>query len=171
MEDTQEQNMIPSDISYNNINYNEIDPLNNPDLDFDIGSSNINQELMKSKDNTIKQLKRKIRVYEKNAQDQNLKLSDYDHLLVEFNSLNKNYTELENELEILRNENNQLKEIINTKNQTIIDFQGLFQASKSKFDLFDQTNNSLKEKILELETKLKMYPNTLKNNEELNQKV
>ena len=160
-----------SDISNNNINYNELDPLNNPDLDFDLGSQNINQELLKSKDNTIKKLKRKIHAYEKNAQEQNIKLSDYDHLLVEFNSLNKNYTDLEHELEILKNENNQLKEIINTKNQTIIDFQGLFEASKSKFDLFNQTNNTLKEKIVELESKLKMYPNTLKNNEELNQKV
>jgi hypothetical protein len=65
----------------------------------------------------------------------------------------------------------QLKEIINSKNQTILDFQGLFEASKSKFDLFNQTNISLKEKIAELESKLKMYPNTLKNNEDLNQKM
>lgn len=47
---------------------------------------------------------------------------------------------------MLKAENTQLKEIINNKNQTIIDFQGLFEASKSKFDLFNQTNNSLKTK-------------------------
>ena len=160
-----------SDISNNNINYNEIDPLNDPELDFDLGNKNLNQELLKSKDNIIKKLKRKITAYEKNAQAQNQKLSDYDHLLVEFNSLTKNYSELEHDLEILKNENNQLKEIINAKNQTIIDFQGLFEASKSKFDLFNQTNNALKLKISELEAQLKMYPSTLKNNEELNQKI
>jgi hypothetical protein len=160
-----------SDISNNNINYNEIDPLNDPELDFDLGNKNLSQELLKSKDNIIKKLKRKITAYEKNAQAQNQKLSDYDHLLVEFNSLTKNYSELEHDLEILKNENNQLKEIINAKNQTIIDFQGLFEASKSKFDLFNQTNNALKLKISELEAQLKMYPSTLKNNEELNQKI
>ena len=167
----QDQNIFSSDISNNNLNYNDLDAINNPELGFDFGNDNINQDLIKSKDNTIRQLKRKIQAYEKNAQDQNLKLSDYDHLLVEYNSLNKNYSQLEQDLEMLRNENIQLKEIITSKNQTILDFKGLFEASKSKFDLFNQTNISLKEKISELEAKLKMYPNALKNNEDLNQKM
>ena len=89
-----EQNIFSSDIS-NNLNYNDFDQFDNPDLNFDLGNQNINQEIIKSKDNTIKQLKRKLQAYEKNAQDQNQKLSDYDHLLVEFNSLNKNYSQLE----------------------------------------------------------------------------
>ena len=171
MEEPQEQNIFSSEISNNNFNYNELDQLNNQELDFDLGNQNINQEILKSKDNTIKQLKRKIQAYDKNAQEQNLKLSDYDHLLVEYQSLNKNYTQLEQDLELLKTENMQLKEIINSKNQTILDFQGLFEASKSKFDLFNQTNITLKERIAELESKLKMYPNALKNNEDLNQKM
>ena len=171
MEEPQEQSIFSSEISNNNFNYNELDQLNNQELDFDLGNQNINQEILKSKDNTIKQLKRKIQAYDKNAQEQNLKLSDYDHLLVEYQSLNKNYTQLEQDLELLKTENMQLKEIINSKNQTILDFQGLFEASKSKFDLFNQTNITLKERIAELESKLKMYPNALKNNEDLNQKM
>ena len=171
MEEPQEQNIFSSEISNNNFNYNELDQLNNQELDFDLGNQNINQEILKSKDNTIKQLKRKIQAYDKNAKEQNLKLSDYDHLLVEYQSLNKNYTQLEQDLELLKTENMQLKEIINSKNQTILDFQGLFEASKSKFDLFNQTNITLKERIAELESKLKMYPNALKNNEDLNQKM
>ena len=171
MEEPQEQNIFSSEISNNNFNYNELDQLNNQELDFDLGNQNINREILKSKDNTIKQLKRKIQAYDKNAQEQNLKLSDYDHLLVEYQSLNKNYTQLEQDLELLKTENMQLKEIINSKNQTILDFQGLFEASKSKFDLFNQTNITLKERIAELESKLKMYPNALKNNEDLNQKM
>ena len=161
------QDNIFSDTSNNNIDYDDLFQINNNE----IRNQNINEELLKAKDNTIKRLKRKIQAYEKNAEDQNLKLSDYDHLLVEYNSLNKNYSQIEQELDILRKENNQLKEIINTKNQTIIDFQRLFEASKSKFDLFDKTNNSLKMKIAELESKLKMYPDLIKNNEDLNKKI
>jgi len=162
-----QDNIFSSDVSNNNIDYDDLFQINNPEK----GNQNINEELIKSKDNTIKQLKRKILAYEKNAEDQNLKLSDYDHLLVEYNSLSVNYSQLEQELENLRAENIQLKEIINTKNQTIIDFQGLFEASKSKFDLFNQTNNSLKMKIAELESKLKLYPNMVKNNDDLNKKT
>ena len=167
MEELPQDNIFSSDVSNNNIDYDDLFQINNPET----GNQNINEELIKSKDNTIKQLKRKIQAYEKNAEDQNLKLSDYDHLLVEYNSLSVNYSQLEQELENLRAENAQLKEIINTKNQTIIDFQGLFEASKSKFDLFNQTNNSLKMKIAELESKLKLYPNMVKNNDDLNKKI
>jgi len=167
MEELPQDNIFSSDVSNNNIDYDDLFQINNPEK----GNQNINEELIKSKDNTIKQLKRKILAYEKNAEDQNLKLSDYDHLLVEYNSLSVNYSQLEQELENLRAENIQLKEIINTKNQTIIDFQGLFEASKSKFDLFNQTNNSLKMKIAELESKLKLYPNMVKNNDDLNKKI
>ena len=170
----QEQNIFPGELQNNNVNnmnYSMFEQINHPGLDMDVGMSNLNQNLLKTKDNTIKQLKRKIQAYEKNTEVQNQKLSDYDHLLVDYNSLNKNYTQLENDLEIIRNENIQLKDIINTKNQTIIDFQGLFEASKSKFDLFNQTNSALKARIEELESKLRMYPNILKNKEDLNQKM
>ena len=170
----QEQNIFPGELQNNNVNnmnYSMFEQINHPGLDMDVGMSNLNQNLLKTKYNKIKQLKRKIQAYEKNTEVQNQKLSDYDHLLVDYNSLNKNYTQLENDLEIIRNENIQLKDIINTKNQTIIDFQGLFEASKSKFDLFNQTNSALKARIEELESKLRMYPNILKNKEDLNQKM
>ena len=172
MEDfPQDKNIFPLEISNNSLDFKELEQLNGNEMEYYIGSPNISQELMKSKDNTIKQLKRKIQAYEKNNQAQNLKLSDYDHLLVEYNSLKKNNSLLKQDIEMLKAENTQLKEIINNKNQTIIDFQGLFEASKSKFDLFNQTNNSLKQRIAELESKLKIYPNSIKNNEDLNQKI
>ena len=57
MEEPQEQNIFSSDISNNNnYNYNELDQMDNQELDYDLGSQNINQEILKSKDNTIKQL-------------------------------------------------------------------------------------------------------------------
>ena len=46
---------------------------------------------------------------------------------------------MQQDLDLMKAENKQLKDIINSKNQTINDFQGLFQASKSKFELFNQT--------------------------------
>ena len=49
-----------------------------------------NQEII------INQLKNTIEVYERNAQEQNRKISNHDSLLIEYNSLLKNYTELEN---------------------------------------------------------------------------
>ena len=169
------QNIFPSDFPNDNMNYNNyennLELINNQELDNDAGELNINQDIIKSKDKLINQLKRKIKVYEKNTEDQNLKLSKYDHILVEYESLNKNYSKLMEDNELLRTENTQLKDILNSKNQTILDFQGLFEASKSKFELFSQTNNSLKTKIAELESKLKMYPDMVKNNENLNQKM
>ena len=131
-----------------NINYE----MDEQDMDSNAMSQNI---LLQSKDNLIKQLQRKIEAFEKNAEEQNQKLSDYDHLLVEFNSINQNYTQMQQDLDLIKAENAQLKDIINSKNQTINDFQGLFQASKSKFELFNQTNASLKSRIMELESQLK----------------
>ena len=170
-----EQNIFPSDFSNDKMNYKNynknLELINNQELDNDVGDMNINQDIINSKDKLINQLKRKIKVYEKNTEDQNLKLSKYDHILVEYESLNKNYSKLKEDIELLRAENAQLKDILNSKNQTILDFQGLFEASKSKFELFSQTNNSLKTKISELESKLKMYPDMVKNNDNLNQKM
>ena len=166
---SQGQNILSTDVKNNIMNYSMFDQEIHGGLDMDIGSPN--QNLLKSKNNIIKQLKRKIEAYEKNAQAQNQKLSDYDHLFVEYNSLSKNFAQIQSDLDMIRNENMQLKDIINTKNQTIIDFQGLFEASKSKFDLFNQTNTALKARIEELEAKLKMYPDIMKNKEDLNQKM
>ena len=62
---------------------------------------------------------------------------------------------MQQDLDLMKAENKQLKDIINSKSQTINDFQGLFQASKSKFELFNQTNANLKTRIMELESQLK----------------
>ena len=167
----QEQNNIPSDTSNNDINCNSLNQINESEQMFDIEEPNINQGLIKSLENKVKELKRKIQAYEKNAEEQNMKLSDYDHLIVELDSLTNKNSQLEQDLETLKNENNQLKDIINAKNKTIIEFKELVETSKSKFDLFNQTNNSLKMKIADLESKLKSYPNVLKNNNNLEQKI
>ena len=105
------------------MNYSLFEQMMHPGFDFNSNSGqNISQDLLKSKDNTIKQLKRKIQAFEKNTEIQNQKLSDYDHLLVEFKSLNKINLQLKSDLEIISKENFQLKDIINTKNQANINW-------------------------------------------------
>jgi chromosome segregation ATPase len=134
-------------------------------------SGNNLHDIIRSQENIINQLKSTIQVYEKNTEDQNRKLSNHDSLVIEYNSLLKNYSELENELNQSKSENIQLKKIINNKNQTIADYQNLFEASKSKFEMFEKTNNSLKLKIQELESKLSSLPNIMENNSDLNLKI
>ena len=129
------------------------------------------QDIIRNQENIINQLKSTIQVYEKNTEDQNRKLASHDSLLIEYNSLLKNYSELENELSLAKNECIQLKKIINNKNQTIADYQHLFEASKAKFEIFEKTNNSLKLKIQELESKLSSLPNIMENNSDLNLKL
>ena len=72
MEELPQDNIFSPDVSNNNFNYDDLFKINNPEN----GNQNINEELIKSKDKPIKQLKRKIQAYEKNTEDQNLKLSD-----------------------------------------------------------------------------------------------
>ena len=129
------------------------------------------QDIIRSQENIINQLKQTIQVYEKNTEEQNRKLANHDSLVVEYNSLLKNYAELENELSLIKNENIQLKKIINNKNQTIVEYQNLFETSKSKFEMFEQTNNALKLKIKELESKLGGLPNIMDNNNDLKLKI
>ena len=128
-------------------------------------------DIIKKQENTINQLKLRIQAYEKNHTEQNKKLSNYDSLFIDYNSLSKNYAELEKELSLSRNEINQLKNMINSKNQTISEYQNLFEASKTKFEFFEKTNNSLKLKIKELEAKLSNIPNLVQNNNDLNLKL
>ena len=54
--------------------------------------------IIKTQENTINQLKLRIQAYEKNHTEQNQKLSKYDSLFIDYNSLSKNYSELEKEL-------------------------------------------------------------------------
>lgn len=88
-------------------------------------------------------------------------------MVLELNSLNKNYTEIENENQKLKLENTQLRDIIEAKNHTILDFQSMFEASKSKLASFEQTNTSLKARIAELEGRVKNLPESEKKNEDL----
>ena len=124
--------------------------MNNCRPNYNYSSGNNANDIIKNQENIINQLKRTIQVYEQNAEQQNRKLSNHDSLLIEYNSLMKNYSELEKELSLAKNENMQLKSIINSKNQTIAEYQGLFMESKTKFETYEQTNNSLKLKIKEL---------------------
>ena len=85
--------------------------------------------------------------------------------------MTQNYSLIEHELKLIKSENKKLKLTIKEKNNRIKDFQNIFQTSKTKFDLFNQTNNSLQLKIIDLESKLKNYPNLNKKIEELNNKI
>lgn len=172
MDESPQDIILSSNISDNSYNINNLDLMDNGefDYDYDLENPNISQELM-TKNKKIKHLKRKIQAYEKNAENQNLKLSKYDHILIEYTTLKKKYIKLQQDFELIRNENIQLKEMINSKNQNMIDFYGLLDASKSKFDMFNQTNLSQKEKISELESKLKMYQKMKNNNSDMEQRM
>ena len=130
-----------------------------------------NEEKIKFQEDQIKQLKRALKAYQKNTQEQNQKLSSQDNLLIEYNSLNKNYTEIESLLAQYKAENARLKEIIEGKNLTITEFQKVIKISESKFQLYDEANLALKLKNEELETKLKVLPELIANNGDLNQKM
>ena len=95
-------------------------------------------DIIKTQEDIINQLKGTIKVFEKNVEEKDKKLSDYDSLFIEYNSLLKNCSELEKELNISRNENMQLKNIINSKNLIINDFQNLVESAKTKFDLLEK---------------------------------
>ena len=77
----------------------------------------------------------------------------------------------ENEIEKLKKENIQLKELLNTKLKIISEYQKIIEISKEKFLLFNESNLSLKNKIELNDKKIKMYPNLIKSNEELNIKL
>ena len=136
----------------------------------DIPDNNV-ENIIQNQENIINQLKRTIQVYEKNTEEQNRKLSNHDSLLIEYNSLLKNYSDLENELNFSKNENAQLKSIINKKNETVAEYQRLFQESKEKFEMFEKANNCLKLKNKELESKLASFPNIMQDNDDLNLKL
>ena len=169
MDDSPQDIILSSNMS-ESCNMNDLELMDNGDFDYDLENQNISQELM-TKDKKIRHLKRKIQAYEKNAENQNLKLSDYDHILIEYTSLKKKYIKLQQDFDLIRNENIQLKEMINSKNQNMMDFYGLLDASKSKFDLFNQKNISQQEKISELESKLKMYQKMKNNSTDMEQRI
>ena len=62
-------------------------------------TSNSNK-LDKIQNEKIKTLQRKSKAYQIMTVDQNKKITKHDNLIIEYHSLNKNYTELENELNL-----------------------------------------------------------------------
>ena len=129
------------------------------------------EEKMKLQEEKVKQLQRKLKAYQKNNLEQNKKLSSQDNLVIEYNSLSKNYTELEALLKQYKLENAKLNKIIEGKNSTIEDYQEVIRLSKTKFEQYDEASTALKLKNEENETKLKVLPELLANNAELNQKI
>ena len=119
--------------------------------------SNINnlKEIVELQNLTIKKLKSQIDVYKMQIKEQSDKISSCDHLIIDYNSLINNYSKIEKEISFLKNENNNLKILLNTKNKSITEYESLFLEVKSKFILFDKLNSILQNKIKYLELKLK----------------
>jgi hypothetical protein len=119
--------------------------------------SNINnlKEIVELQNLTIKKLKSQIDVYKMQIKEQSDKISSCDHLIIDYNSLINNYSKIEKEISFLKNENNNLKILLNTKNKSITEYESLFLEVKSKFILFDKLNLILQNKIKYLELKLK----------------
>ena len=138
----------------------------------DIGKPNKSiEESLKEKDDKIKSLQRKLKSYQKKNLLQNQKISSKDNLYIEYNSLNKNYAELENELNSLKAENAKLQESLINKNNIICEYEKAIEATSNKFQLYNETEKNLLLKNKENESKLKMLPDLMQNNTELSEKL
>lgn len=149
-------NSIPAN---NSISY---DRLNNS---VTLGMLPLNNRVdaLKMKDSEINNLKKTINIYKKNTLKQNEKISSQDHLYIEYNSMKKNYIELEKILNQYKIENANLKNIIKEQYTINEEFQKIFKDSKEKFNLFEQKNNTLKSEKIELEGKLRTMEIKQKN--------
>ena len=130
-----------------------------------------NEEMLKIKDEKIKMLNRKLKSYQKVNEDQSQQINAQDNLVIDYNSLNKNYLELEGELNCLRAENLRLKDSVAKKNIIISEYVKGFEDSSNKFQIFNDKNSNLKLKNDEYESKLKMLPSLLQKSNELNSKL
>ena len=130
-----------------------------------------NEEMLKVKDEQIKMLNRKLKTYQKLNEDQSQQINAQDNLVIDYNSLNKNYLELEGELNCLRAENLRLKDSVAKKNIIISEYVKGFEDSSNKFQIFNDKNSNLKLKNDEYESKLKMLPSLLQKSNELNSKL
>jgi DNA repair exonuclease SbcCD ATPase subunit len=90
-----------------------------------------NDDLIKLRDEKIKELQRKIKGYEQMSHQQNIKSTIHDNLYVEYNSLNKNYAELEAELNSLKAENAKLQESLINKNNIICEYEKAIEATSN----------------------------------------
>ena len=130
-----------------------------------------NDEMLKIKDEKIKMLNQKLKTFQKVNDDQSQQINAHDNLIIDYNSLNKNYMELESELNALRAENMKLKESVANKNFIISQYVKGFEESSNKFQIFNNKNSSLKLKNDEYESKLKILPSLLQKSNELNAKL
>ena len=111
-------------------------------------------DLIKMKDNEIKDLKTTLKVYKRNTIEQNEKLSSQDHLYIDYNSLKKNYEELEKMLNQYKAENFNLKTLVQKQNTINEDFHKIFFESKEKFNMYEENNLFLKNKIIKVEKQM-----------------
>ena len=84
----------------------------------------------------------KLKGYQIMTFDQNKKITKYDNLIIEYHSLNKNYTELENELNLLKMQNSKLMDAFNCKNYLIEEYQKMIEIGTQKFHLLDEDNSN-----------------------------
>ena len=161
--------LISSPITKNNsyVNFSGLNSTSN----YSIKGNVKNKEMLKIKEEKIKMLNEKLKTYKLLNSNQSNQLSEHDNLIIDFNSLQKNYFELENEYNKIKHDNEQLKEALSLKDLRINEFIKLFEYSSNKFKLYNDKNNNLKIANEEYESKLKTLPDLLKKNEELNEKL
>ena len=114
-----------------------------------------NEDMIKLQDVKINNLENKIKNYE-NKNEENINQKDI---------LN------ENEIEKLKDQNLKLIELIESRNKIILEYKKIIEASAEKFKLYNDSNLFLKNKVETDEFKLKLLPNLLQSNEELNNKL
>ncbi len=114
-----------------------------------------NEDMIKLQDVKINNLENKIKNYE-NKNEENINQKDI---------LN------ENEIEKLKDQNVKLIELIESRNKIILEYKKIIEASAEKFKLYNDSNIFLKNKVETDEFKLKLLPNLLQSNEELNNKL
>jgi chromosome segregation ATPase len=162
----------PNNIYNSNPMLNYSNNIQNNAYSMDIGKPNKSiEESLKEKDDKIKSLQRKVKSYQKKNQLQNQRISSKDNLYIEYNSLNKNYAELESELNSLKAENAKLQESLINKNNIICEYEKAIKATSNKFQLYNETEKNLLLKNKENESKLKMLPDLMQNNTELSEKL
>ena len=162
-------NNIQSDYS-KQINYSFQTSNTNPNQFQNQNNENIIDE-QKVLTEKIKNLQRKLKAYQIMTVDQNKKLTEFDNLIIEYNSLNKNDTELENELNILKMQNSQLMDALNCKNCLLDDYQKMIEISTEKFKMLNEHHSNLQNQNKENEGKLRSAPNIKKDKDQLNDQL
>ena len=129
----------PNPITNTSINYSNIGHQYGYSMDINPR----NEEMLKLKDEKIRMLNQKLKTFQKVNQDQSQQINAQDNLIIDYNSLNKNYLELEAELNCLRTENKKLKEQVANKNNIISEYVKGFEESSNKFQIFNDKNSRI----------------------------